>query len=501
MSDDFRIRLKEGYALDGPWTAIIETARKNSNHGINKAKLPFVIKDDLLYHIDQNDGHERICIPDTVCAEVFRLAHDELGHPGYYRTHERLANTVHIRHMSKKLREFLKHCPLCQLYGTRRHKPYGSMQPIITPSEPFHTITLDFIVALPISNDGFNCALTVTDKFSKRVTFIPGRATMTAAEWARTLLERLFVADWGLPKAIISDRDRKFVSQLWKLIFDSLGTKLLYSTSYHPQTDGQSERTNQTAEIGLRYYCAALNNIRDWPTILPRLQAGINNSTNLNSTGTSPNEILLGFKPREALDSILDRVNQPDREQNRQMCRINARDAIEFAATQSKKYYDGRHQPMFFDKGDYVHLKLHRGYKLPGLEHRKTSQQYVGPFKVIERIGRLAYRLQLPSSWSIHPVISVAHLEPAPDPKLDPFHRERPNHPPALEVDGKEDHYKIEKILNRRVRRRGLGQSIEYLIQWKGYGPEENTWLNAKNLGNAKDLIREYTVRVPTERS
>ena len=501
MSEDFKTRIKQGYSSDAPWTAVLETANCNAALRLNSAKLSFLVKEGLLYHVDQDQGLERICIPESVCADVFRLAHDELGHPGYYRTHERLAGAVHIRHLSKKLREFIRHCPRCQLYGTRRHKPYGSMQPILSPSVPFHTITLDFIVSLPTSREGFDCALTVTDKFSKRVTFIPGKATMTAANWARELLGRLSIADWGVPKAIISDRDRKFMSSLWKTMFDKLGTKLLYSTSYHPQTDGQSERTNQTAEIGLRYYCATLDDVRDWPYVLPQLQAGINNSTNVNTTGASPNEILFGFKTREALDTVLDHANGTNREQHRQVCRIEARDAIAFAAIQSKRYYDGKHQPVFFEVNDYVHLRLHRGYAVPGLHHRKTSQQYVGPFKIIERIGRLAYRLQLPVAWKIHPVISVAHLEPATDPNTDPYKRPRPEQPPAVEIDGEDGHYEISKVLDKRTRRRGLGQSIEYLIQWTGYGPEDNTWMNVKDLGNAEDLVKDYEQRVAVGRA
>jgi hypothetical protein len=76
--------------------------------------------------------------------------------------------------------------------------------------------------------------MSVTDKFSKRITLIPGRNTWTAAEWADALLERLYIADWGVPKAILSDRDRKFLSEFWTCLFTRLGVSLLYTTAYHP---------------------------------------------------------------------------------------------------------------------------------------------------------------------------------------------------------------------------------------------------------------------------
>ena len=86
--------------------------------------------------------------------------------------------------------------------------------------------------------------MSVTCKFSKRTTLILRKSTWSAKQWAEVLLDRLWIADWGLPKVILSDRDRKFLSQLWTGLFERLGADLLYSTAYHPQTDGQSERTN-----------------------------------------------------------------------------------------------------------------------------------------------------------------------------------------------------------------------------------------------------------------
>jgi transposase InsO family protein len=116
---------------------------------------------------------------------------------------------------------------------------------------PFRTLAMDFISALPGDMD---TALTVTCKASKRVTIIAGKSTWTAVNWAEALLERLLIADWGIPEGIISDRDPKFISEFWRTLFNKLGTKLLMSTAYHPQTDGQSERTNQTVEIALRFF-------------------------------------------------------------------------------------------------------------------------------------------------------------------------------------------------------------------------------------------------------
>ena len=177
------------------------------------------------------------------------------------------------------------------------------MQPILSPPWPFHTITLDFILGLPTSIEGFDCVMSVTDKFSKAVTFVPGKTNWGGREWAVQLLARLDLLGWGLPNAIISDRDVQFVAGLWRAIFEHLHVKLFYSTAYHPQTDSASEATNQQAEIALWYYLMTMDNLAEWPTVLPRLQAASNN-TYRSSTCQTPNEVLYGFRPSEALDLL-----------------------------------------------------------------------------------------------------------------------------------------------------------------------------------------------------
>ena len=151
------------------------------------------------------------------------------------------------------------------------------------------------VPAFTKSKGGFDCALSVTCKFSKRATLIPGKGLWNAKQWAEVLLERLWIADWGLPKVILSARDRKFLSQLWSGIFERLGVELLYSTAYHPQTDGQSERTNQTVETMLRFFLATLEDPTEWPHCLPRIQSVLNNAPALSSAGRMPNEIAYGF--------------------------------------------------------------------------------------------------------------------------------------------------------------------------------------------------------------
>ncbi len=176
----------------------------------------------------------------------------------------------------------------------------------------------------------------------------------------------------------------------------------------------------------------------------------------------------------------------------RKHLRQDAQLAMDFAATDAKRRYDKEHRQIEFNIGDKVHLRLHYGYHLPGRASRKYSQRRSGSWIVKRRICRLAYELNF-TNTSVHPVISVAHLTPAPSGD-DPFDRRLPppgpveaeqEHDSGLE-DG--DRYETEIILDHRPH----GKTIQYLIKWKGYGHEHNGWKSEWQLRHSADLIRQY---------
>ena len=110
--------------------------------------------------------------------------------------------------------------------------------------------------------------MSITCKFSKRVTFVEGAITWLAEQWAYAFFKRLDLIDWGLPEELITDCNSKFLSKFWTALFTKLGVKLLYSIAYHPQTNGASEQINQTVEIALRFFVHAMNDSFRWPKVL-----------------------------------------------------------------------------------------------------------------------------------------------------------------------------------------------------------------------------------------
>ena len=505
LSPELRHQMLDGYQKDSSWRKVLQTLEANDATGENAANLGFMRSDDgLIWTVDAATGDHgfsphRLCIPEPCVQTFLEVAHS--SHVGLAKSFEIISRQWYIKNLTRRLREYIRHCPQCQLYQTPRHLPHGALQPIITPPVPYHTLTIDFILALPKSLKGYDTILSVTDKFSRKITLIPGKSTFGAAEWARRLLRRLQKIDWGLPKQIISDRDRKFLSELWKALFQELKVKLLYSTAYHPQTDGASERTNQTAEIAIRFWMSTLDDVGAWPLTLPAIQSNHNNMIS-SPLGRSPNEVAYGFSPNQPLDlGAYEKHVLP-----KGIARLEASDAIAFAQMHAKYHYDRRHHPQFFRTGDFALLRLHRGYNVPAtkLTGRKYGLQFVGPFKILERIGRLAYRLDIPDSWNVHPIFSVAQLEPCPDPKDDPYDRPapRPDEPPSVFVEGDTPDlksYELDRILNKRTVPKGRGFATEYLLKWKGYGPQYDVWRNIKDLGNAQELIQEYEKHVSSQ--
>jgi len=325
--------------------------------------------------------------------------------------------------------------------------------------------------------------LTTTCKFSKRILLIAGHDTLTAEAWAHRFLDALLSSDWGLPSVIISDRDSKFMGAWWKTIFNRLGTKLLRSTAYHPQTDGQSERTNQTTEIALRYYMARYpDGALEWKYVLPQLQFVLNNSINA-STGKAPNDVCYGFLPREAPNLT---APSSTRSEDHEVKRREAADSLSYAQAKMKLRYDAAHVAWAPKTGDRVYLRL-QNYNVPGMTNRKLTEKRVGPFPIKRMVGRLACELELPKNWKIHPVISIAELEPTPA-QDDPYQRTRRHttQAPLHETPTPDC------LLDTRVRKVGRNKREihEYRVRFKGLGPEHDNWVPESNL--PKPLVKTF---------
>ncbi|EEA26632.1 retrovirus polyprotein, putative [Talaromyces marneffei ATCC 18224] len=198
--------------------------------------------------------HGLIYVPKTLRNKIIQLHHDTLtsGHPGQANTLERVSRNYYWPRIIKDIKKYIEECDMCQKNKIKRHKPYRLLQEIEAPEYPWQWITMDYIVKLPES-DNCNTILVVMDRLTKYAHFIPTVEEINAEGLAQILMEEVF-KHHGIPEIIVSDRGATFLLKLWKSMMNLMGGQQRLSTAYHPQTNGQTERTNQTLEQYLRHY-------------------------------------------------------------------------------------------------------------------------------------------------------------------------------------------------------------------------------------------------------
>jgi hypothetical protein len=389
------------------------------------------------------------------------------GHSGFLVTYMKIKKLFAWTGMKQMIHQFVSTCLTCQQAKTERIKYPGLLQPLPVPSQAWQVISMDFIEGLP-SSKGYNCILVVVDKFSKYAHFIALAHPFTALQVAKVFVDQVYRLH-GLPSAIISDRDKVFTSALWKELFRMTQTDLLMSTAYHPQTDGQTERVNQCLEGYLR--CAVHACPTKWKDWLPLAEFWYNSSYH-SSLNKTPFEVLYGNEPRHfGIDHTQD-CAVPDLEtwlsQRKLMEQLLQQHLIRVQQRQ-KAQADKNRTERQFQVGQMVFVKL-QPYVQTSVAQRinqKLSFRYFGPFPVIQRIGQVAYKLQLPPTSAIHPVFHVSQLKLAIG----------PGHPVSSELpDSTSSSQYPVKILQRRRKRHNAQLIDQILVQWSSWPKHLTTW-------------------------
>ncbi|GJW61679.1 putative reverse transcriptase domain-containing protein [Tanacetum coccineum] len=271
---------------------------------------------------------------------------------------------------------------------------------------------MDFITKLPKSSSGYDTIWVIMDRLTKLAHFLPIREDYKTEKLTKIYVKEI-VARHGVPVSIISDRDGRFTSHLWQALQEALGTRLDMSTAYHPQTDGQSERTIQTLEDMLR--ACVMDFGGSWDTHLPLIEFSYNNSYH-TSIKCAPFEALYGRKCRSPV--IWTEVGEsqligPKIVQETTEKIVQIKERLKTTRSRQKSYVDKRRKPLEFQVGDRVLLKVSpwKGVVRFG-KKGKLAPRYVGPFEVIESVGPVAYRLKLPQELScVHDTFHVSNLK------------------------------------------------------------------------------------------
>ena len=448
--------------------------------------------------------------------DILHDCHDlpAAGHPGSAKMLELVQRAYFWPGLATDVRRYVANCRTCRATKPSHTAYHGLLNPMPLPFEPWTEIAVDFVTGLPTStnedNVDYQNIMTVVDRFTKECHFVPITA-MTARNTARQFLRYVF-ARHGLPSHITSDRGPQFVGDFWRELCKTLRIEQRLSSSYHPQTDGQSERANQSMEQYLRAFVNYAQD--DWTEWLPLAEFAVNNHVS-ESTGVTPFFANTGRHPRMTLRDTID--TPPNDAVGPKKLEING--ARAFAATlnalhaklrqelnlsqhsQADSANNRRQVPHQFQAGDKVFLNTKNLHV--ARPSRKLDLRFAGPFLIRSRVNAVTYKLELPQSLSaIDNAFHVSLLEPA---AANPF----PNQtalPPAVEAFAKQPSYQITTILDsKQIKARGRVKKgherdtfVQYLVRWQG--DYHDTWEHARDVApQAYDLVHAFHQRYPSK--
>ncbi|XP_073358271.1 uncharacterized protein [Aegilops tauschii subsp. strangulata] len=353
------------------------------------------------------------------------------GHSGILPTYFRVKQLFSWQGMKTDVENFVKQCAICQQAKHELCKYPGLLQPLPIPEGPWQSISMDFIKGLPKS-EGYSSILVVVDRFTKVSHFIPLKHPFTAAGVAKAFLQNV-VRLHGLPLSIVSDRDKVFTSSFWKELFRVWGTELQMSTTYHPQTDGQTERVALLTKP-----CMAMSQtLVSW-----------------QNTAKSLNPDVSGWILAQTEHTAI------------------LKEHLHRAQVKYKHYADKNISPREFMVGEQVYLKL-QPYAQSSVVNRpcpKLALKFFGRFKILEKVGFAAYKLELPKGSQVHPIFHVSQLK-----------SHVPDHTPVFTVLPKPLDLSVpgvtpEEILDRRLVKKGNAAHLQVLIKWSNVPVEAATW-------------------------
>jgi hypothetical protein len=382
--------------------------------------------------------------------------------------------------LKKDITEYIKGCSTCQSRKNQPNKPKPPLFPISSDTyrTPFTSIAMDFIVKLPVSKT-YDTILTITDTFSKASILIPCNETIDATGVAQ-LYANYVLPHYGLPLRIISDRDPCFTSSFFRELCRVTGTIQNLSTAYRPQTDGQSEQTNQRLEQYLRIFTVFEQD--NWADLLALAQYALNSWPN-TTTKKAPYKLLLGYIP--CVHQTARISNNPGLEECLQRLATAREEAAEALHRAADIQMPSRFEP--YQTGDKVWLE---GHNLTTTHpSAKLAPRCYSPFPIICVISRISYQLQLPSQWKIHNVFHATLLTPY---KETPLHGKQYQEPVPEVINGQPE-WEVEAVL--RVRRRR--NQLQYLVRWKGFSEAHDSWEPAKDV-HTENLVEEFYKKHPT---
>ena len=464
-------------------------------------KLSLKTENDLLWK------DNKLYIPDynRIREDILYWHHDVpwAAHLGIEKTLELVKRQFWWPNLGPDIRTYISTCTDCQKNKTDRISRTPLLSPLVPPDSCWHTIGVDLIVDLPPTNgEKYDAICVFVCHLSKMARLIPTHKDLNAIGFGKLFFKEVF-PHYGMPYRIISDNGTTWKNEFFQSLCSESGIRMNLSTAYHPQTNGLVERTNEVVETALRHYVSSSQD--DWDSYLPLVEFALNSAyhKSLESTPFQMNRVSIPKNPFEALlkpdstDSIhttcarwMGVSKDPTENGARTVAQAQsqfdwARKCVHLAKMKMKQQHDKKVTSTHLHAaGDRVWFNV-KHIKLKHPTHRhKFIPKFIGPFLVLESIGRSAVKLDFPSGMQIHPTVSTSLVKP--------FHPRTAHQLPPVNIQGFEE-FEVTDITQHNIlkskRKNGLNL-VEFLVRWKGY--YEDTWEDFDNFTHSMDLVNAY---------
>nr|GEY20410.1 transposon Ty3-I Gag-Pol polyprotein [Tanacetum cinerariifolium] len=363
----------------------------------------FVRRDGFLFK------GRRLGVPVSSSREAIILECHQGALAGHFGT-AKTAALVGDHFLARDVQKVVNRCHVCHIAKTQ-HTNQGLYTPLPTPEGPWEDVSIEFVLGLPLTQYKKDSIMVVVDHFSKMAHFIPCSKTFNASQVARLYFVEI-VRLHGVPRSITSDRDVKFVSHFWRTLWKRLEAKLNFSSSQHPQTDGQTEVTNRN--LGSLLRCLVGDKQKQWDVALPQAEFAYNRS-NHSCTGRSPFFIVYGRNPFTPLDlapMVGDgSVSAEGDERDRQIKELHAqvREHIIKHNLQYQTRANKHRKQVLSEEGDLVWIHLRHARFSQG-RFGKLHPRADGPFRILKKINVNAYKVELPGHYGVSDTFNDADL-------------------------------------------------------------------------------------------
>jgi hypothetical protein len=456
----------------------------------------FTVKNGIVYKGREPDL--QLVIPTKELQEkVISMCHDcpVSGHLGSRKTIDLVARHCWFKQLKDVVARYVQSCPICQASKPGGAGP-GPLMPLPVPKGRWTSVSTDMMTSLPPTENGLDSIIIFVDRFSKFVYIYPCSERTGSEGYAFAFLNTVF-KNHGVPEEIVSDRDGRFIAHWWTSFTQLLGIDLKMTSGHRPQADGLSERYNRSIQQVLRCFCSRRQST--WHKYIPLVQFALNNSI-AASTGKTPFFVNYGEHPSHPVGLLTGTIKHRVRNacanefvEAMQRTLRETREQLARSRQIMKAQADKNRKPRTLDKGDLVLLSTQDlAYAFLG-PSKKLKPRWTGPFKILEKLSELVFRVDLPEGWRIHPVFNIDRLKlfrtssgEFADRSLVPL---LPH-----EIDS-EFEYEVEDIIGHQWVGREPNRRIEYLVLWAGYPLSDASYQTEGDLKNATEIVREYRRR------